>query len=86
MNQKAFFAQSEVKVAFENYNIEERIRLVKIACWVGMLAMPSGALLDLIDYPQYVKHFFELRLASSLVLLIILGIVHTRWENATTFF
>ena len=78
MNQKEFFAQPEVQKAFENYNISERIRLVKVACWVGILAMPLGSFLDMIDYPTHVRYFLELRLACSVGSLLILGLVYTR--------
>ncbi len=81
MNIKKFFAQPQVKAAFDDYNIQERIRLVKIICWVAAIAMPSGAFLDLIDYPNYFHHFLEIRLASSFTSLILLGLVYTPWGN-----
>ncbi|HTC20102.1 MAG TPA: histidine kinase dimerization/phospho-acceptor domain-containing protein, partial [bacterium] len=76
---KDFFAQPEVKKLFDNYNSRERIRLVKVACWFAIIAMPSAVFLDVIDYPHYARYFFELRLACSLLSFIILGLVYTPW-------
>ena len=79
MNTKEFFARPQVKAAFDNYNIQEQIRLVKIICWVAAIAMPSGAFLDLIDYPNYIHQFLKIRLISSFSSLILLGLINPLW-------
>src|SRR5581483_73209 len=73
--------QPEVKKAFEEYNSQERKRLFRIICWVAIFAMPAGISLDMQVYPHQALHFFGLRLASSLIVLILLLLFYSPWGS-----
>ncbi len=71
--------QPAMKKLFAEYNSREWVRLFKVACWVCAIAMPSAVFLDMIDYPNYVAYFLELRLVCVALAMVLLGVVYTPW-------
>lgn len=50
-----------------------RLRFSRIACVWALLLMPAGASLDILVYPDWFNRFFLLRLASDVVILLLLA-------------
>src|SRR5579863_6732373 len=77
MIKQKIFDQPELQKAYEEYNKQERIRLLKIGCWLVIVGMPAGVSLDQSVYPEHLKYFLVLRLACALLGLTLLGLWFT---------
>jgi len=74
---QSFLNNPEVKKAFEDYSRAEWARLYKIICWIGLIAMPAGTTLDMNVYPAFAPYFLKLRLLSSLIIALFLGLFYS---------
>lgn len=71
---------TEMRRAFEQYDRKVILNNVKIGCWIGVILMPVGVVLDFIVYrnePDVLLLFFRLRLLCSLLICVFWAIVVT---------
>jgi two-component system sensor histidine kinase PhcS len=66
-----------IQLAFGRYDRTETIQNFKVACVLGMLLMPAGFILDHFVYPNSAMDFLRLRLYSSVLIAVFLGILLT---------
>ena len=59
--------RAEVLQTYADYERQITIKHLQIGCYLVMLLMPAGAILDHYVYPDKAGHFFELRLWCSLL-------------------
>ncbi|HTI97422.1 MAG TPA: ATP-binding protein [Dongiaceae bacterium] len=71
----SFTNTPEIRRAFAEYDRQSIINNVKVGCWIGMLLMPAGVVLDYFVYRSRVGHFFILRLACSALIAIFWAVV-----------
>jgi signal transduction histidine kinase len=79
---KSFPYSPESLKAFGEYDREVTLSNIRIGCYLGMVLMPAGTLLDRHVYsgsPDLVEHFLQLRFLSSVLIGLFLGIVMTSW-------
>ncbi len=67
MNDKETVSKDILK-AFREYDRQATIANFKVACVIGIVLMPAGAILDSFIYPDKVWKFLELRLLCSLAI------------------
>lgn len=67
-----------ILAAYENYDRETTIANFKVACILGIVLMPAGALLDWFVYPERVWDFLRLRLLCSSLIGLFLAFMLTR--------
>jgi two-component system, sensor histidine kinase PhcS len=72
-------ANAEVLNAFAIYDRQETISNFKVACALGMVLMPAGYILDSYVYHDLAAHFLALRLISSALIAIFLGVLLTEF-------
>ncbi len=65
----------EMQRAQVEYELPLKIQNYRIACILGIVFMPFGALLDYFIYPAYLEFFFWLRLECSVLLGMILWLL-----------
>jgi signal transduction histidine kinase len=65
----------EVKKAFTEYDRRVILNNVKIGCFLGVLLMPAGMVLDFAVYPSEVYQFLKLRLLCSALIGLFWAIV-----------
>jgi signal transduction histidine kinase len=73
---------TEIEVAFRAYDQEVALSNIRVGCVLGMVLMPLGVVLDQMVYPDMVREFLALRLASSVLIGIFLALVTTRIGQA----
>jgi len=61
--------------AYREHNARLLTRSVIVANIIGMIGMPSGAMLDYFLYPKNFLEFLGIRLGDALVLLAVIGIL-----------
>ena len=69
--------REEIRTAFAEHDRHVTVNNFKVACLLGMVLMPAGAFLDRNMYPEAVWPFLQLRLISSLLIALFLGILLT---------
>jgi signal transduction histidine kinase len=67
----------EVHRAFAEHDREVTINNFKVACLIGAVLMPCGYFMDRHKYPSLVGHFLVLRVLSSVLIGLFLGILLT---------
>jgi len=67
----------QIKQAFEQYDREVAINNIKIGCILGMVLVPSFAIIDYSVYPKLAGEFLMVRLACSALIGIFLAILLT---------
>lgn len=63
--------------AFQAYEAQARIANTKIGCFLVVILMPAGVLLDMFVYPGEVAAFFKIRLACSVLAGAIWAMLYT---------
>ena len=67
---------AEALRAYADYEHQIAIKHLAVGCYLVMLLMPAGVVLDYYVYPDKVGYFFGLRLLSTLLAGVIWGILH----------
>ena len=67
--------------AYEDYERSTNLRHLNIGCWLVMILMPAGTVLDHFIYPKQVEFFFDLRLICAACGAIIWLILRTNIRN-----
>src|SRR3954470_9529668 len=62
---KSATLDAEILKAYKAYEEKQRIANTKIGCFLVVILMPAGSLLDLFVYPDKLGAFFILRLLCS---------------------
>src|SRR6187399_662861 len=83
----------EIQDAYVDYVRQQAISNFKVACTLGFILMPAGAILDHFVYPGQTAHFFlALRLFSSVLIAIFyaslltsFGRKYYRFQGVTLF-
>ena len=65
MANTAFSNLPEIQKAYQEWDRGATITNFKIACWIGIVLMPAGALLDEFVYPNKLVEFLALRVLAS---------------------
>jgi two-component system sensor histidine kinase PhcS len=75
--------QSEVEVlqTYADYERQITLRHLKVGCYLVMLLMPLGVVLDYFVYPAYLEFFFTLRLFSAGLLGLLPTPLSQRFHN-----
>lgn len=68
----------EIAAAFEEADAEIALRRIRIGCFIAMVVLPLGSLIDLVMYNGMVMPFFLSRVAGSAAMLPLLLFVQTR--------
>src|ERR1043165_3233500 len=86
MPEKEFSNYEEIQKAYLEWDRIATIKNFRMACYLGIVLMPAGSLLDYYVYPQMVPEFFKARLLSAglivgwlLLLLTPFARKHCRW-------
>jgi two-component system sensor histidine kinase PhcS len=66
--------------AYEEYERVTNLRHLEIGCWLVILLMPAGSLVDYFVYPELRGDFFKLRLISSACGAICLLLLRTGFK------
>src|SRR5260221_8530969 len=77
MDKPTFIETPELRRSFDAYAAQQRISNTKVGCWLVILLMPAGFLLDYWVYPEKKGSFFALRLLSSALAGIIFAFLFT---------
>lgn len=72
-------AHEVIAKAFAEENRRQTIGNIRVGCYLGMLLMPLGSLLDLFVYRDQLKPFLELRLICSVLIYLFLRVVLSRF-------
>jgi len=67
--------------AYEEYERVTNLRHLEIGCWLVILLMPAGSLVDYFIYPGLIGYFFKLRLISSACGAVGLLLLRTRLKD-----
>src|SRR5215831_7671641 len=67
----------QIRQAYEQYDREVAINNFKVACWMGMVFVPSFAFLDFAVYPKEAPVFLGIRLACSALIGLFLSVLLT---------
>ncbi len=67
----------QARKAYEDYERKTNLRHLTTGCWLVMLLMPAGSLLDYFVYPEKTKFFLILRLACALCGGIVWLLLHS---------
>jgi signal transduction histidine kinase len=67
----------QIRQAYEQYDREVAINNFKVACWMGMVFVPSFAFLDYAVYPDVADEFLGIRLACSALIGLFLSVLLT---------
>ena len=68
---------TEIKAAFQDWDQAATIANFKITCYLGLVLMPAGIVLDYFVYPQDVLEFLKLRLMCDILIAAFLSILAT---------
>ncbi|HOX03312.1 MAG TPA: ATP-binding protein [Candidatus Paceibacterota bacterium] len=68
MPETASMRIEESQRAFQEYNRELTVSNLQVGCFVGVLLMPAGTVLDLAVYRSEWSHFLQLRLLCSVLI------------------
>jgi signal transduction histidine kinase len=71
--------REEILAAYREYDREITIGNFKVACVLGMVLMPLGFVLDYMVYRPMAWEFLALRLLSSVLIGLFLGVLTTRF-------
>jgi len=72
----------EIQQAFAEYDRRGSIANSKVGCVLAIILMPAGSFtMDFFMYREHLWDFFQLRLASSLMTVVVLGLLMTRWAE-----
>lgn len=63
--------------AYEDYERKTNLRHLATGCWLVIILMPAGSLLDYFVYPEKTKFFLILRLACALCGAIVWLLLHS---------
>ena len=69
---------AEVLKTYADYERQITIQHLEVGCYLVMLLMPVGVVLDYFVYPEKVGYFFKLRLLSTFLAGGVWGLLHTR--------
>jgi signal transduction histidine kinase len=72
-------ANPELQRAYVEYERQLAIDKYRVACLLGVVFMPGGALLDYFMYPRQVLPFFAMRLLCSALLGLLWWLFATPW-------
>jgi signal transduction histidine kinase len=73
--------QAEVLQTYANYERQITLKHLEVGCYLVMLLMPLGIVLDYFVYPGKIWYFFALRLAASCLALGIWGLLRTPFSQ-----
>jgi len=73
--------KAEVLQTYADYERQITLKHLEIGCYLVMLLMPVGVVLDYFVYPEKVRFFFELRLLVFLLALAVWGTLRTRFSQ-----
>ncbi len=76
MSETSRQADPELRNAFTEYELRERIRNTKIGCFLVVTLMPAGSLLDYFVYPDQLWPFLQLRLWCAAIAGLIWGFLY----------
>src|SRR6266436_2523369 len=70
----------EIQRAFAEYDRQDSITNSKVGCLLAIALMPLGSFsMDYFVYRQHLWEFFQLRVVSSLLTVIVLAMLMSRW-------
>jgi signal transduction histidine kinase len=69
--------QAEILQTYADYERQITIRHLEIGCYLVMVLMPAGVLLDHYVYPDKIAFFLRLRLFSSVMAMGVWGLLRT---------
>src|SRR5947209_3116493 len=81
MANPSFSNLPEIEKAYQEWDRTATITNFKIACYLGIVLMPAGALLDHYVYPAEFLHFLGLRLFSSVLIAGFLLVLVTPFAH-----
>jgi len=81
MPDRAHNANTELQRAYVEYERQLAIDKYRVACLLGIVFMPGGALLDYFMYPKMVLPFFGMRLLCSALLGLVWWLFTTPWGS-----
>ena len=67
----------EIQKAFQEWDRIATISNFRVACYLGLVLMPAGVVLDYAVYPQQVPDFLRLRLFSDVLIAAFLALLLT---------
>ena len=70
-------AAPEIQKAFVEHDRQATFTNFQVACYLGILLMPAGVVLDWFVYPQRIRFFLVLRLACSALITFFWAIART---------
>jgi signal transduction histidine kinase len=73
---------AEVRQAYSAWDRGETIRNFKVACYLGLVLMPAGTLIDRFVYPAQVVPFLKLRLLADVLIAGFLALLLTPFARA----
>ncbi|MCX6895450.1 MAG: hypothetical protein NTZ16_08150, partial [Verrucomicrobia bacterium] len=81
-----FTDHEEIQKAYLEWDRAATITNFRMACYLGVVLMPAGTLLDHFVYPAWQAEFFKARLLSAMLIIGWLGLLvttfarkHCRW-------
>ena len=70
----------EIQKAYSEYDRQDSIANSKVGCLLAIALMPLGSFtMDYFVYPEHLVPFLELRVASGLLTVIVLGLLMSSW-------
>lgn len=77
MPKETFSNLPEIEKAYREWDRGATIYNFKVACVLGIFLMPAGIVLDYFVYPKMLVRFLELRLISSVMIAVFMGVLLT---------
>ena len=71
----------EIQKAFQEWDRTATISNFKVACYLGLVLMPAGVVLDYAVYPEMVASFLRLRLISDVLIAFFLALLLTSFAK-----
>src|SRR5215471_14108263 len=77
MHNNPITTSPEIQAAFQEWDRKATINNFKLACYLGIVLMPAGAILDHFAYPLKTTEFLELRILSSVMIALFMLVLLT---------
>ncbi len=81
MHSGTFSNSAEIKQAFQEWDRGATVSNFRVACYLGLILMPAGAVLDHYVYPNMVGEFLKLRLFSDVLIAGFLALLLTSFAT-----
>jgi signal transduction histidine kinase len=78
MHSSGTLNSEEIRKAYQEWDQAATISNFKVACYLGLVLMPAGVMLDRFVYPKEVPEFLELRLLSDVFIAVFLLLLQTQ--------